>query len=131
MILVDTSAWIEFLRSTGSATDRRVVRAIERREELATTGVVILEVLAGARDESHALELRRLLDRCRLLRLEEPSDHEVAARLYRDCRRGGSTIRRLPDCLIAAVAIRASAALLHHDSDFDEIARHVPLEVAG
>lgn len=130
MILVDSSAWIEFQRATGSPVDRHLTAAIEREERLATTGLVVLEILAGARDENHAAELRRLLDRCRFLALEEPSDHEAAAALYRACRREGTTIRRLPDCLIASVAIRTRAALLHRDADFDAIARHAPLTIA-
>lgn len=131
MILVDSSAWIELLRRTGSPVDRRLTAAIERDEQLATVGVVLLEILAGARDEAHAKSLRRLLARCRLLALQEPSDHEAAAALYRACRRGGSTIRRLPDCLIAAVAIRHDIDLLHRDSDFEEIARHTALRVVS
>ena len=127
MILVDSSAWIEFQRATGSAVDKRLTAAIEAGESLATTGIVLLEILAGARDEQHAIDLRRLLARCRFLRLEEPFDHEVAASLYRACRRAGTTIRRLPDCLIAAVAIRTGAEVLHRDADFDAIARHAPL----
>jgi predicted nucleic acid-binding protein len=127
VILVDSSAWIELQRATGSPADARLTAAIEHDEPLATTGVVVLEVLAGARDERHARDLRRLLARCELLRLQEPSDHEAAAVLYRTCRRAGQTIRRLPDCLIAAVAIRAGAQLLHQDSDFDVIALHSPL----
>jgi predicted nucleic acid-binding protein len=130
VILVDSSAWIEFQRATGSTVDRRLTAAIESDEPLATTGLVVLEILAGARDEHQAAELRRLLDRCRFLALEEPSDHEAAAALYRACRRQGTTIRRLPDCLIAAVAIRTRAALLHRDADFDAIAAHAPLTIA-
>jgi predicted nucleic acid-binding protein len=38
MILVDSSAWIEYLRDTQSAADRRVGRAIEADEPPATTG---------------------------------------------------------------------------------------------
>lgn len=129
MILVDSSAWIELLRATGSPTDARLTVAIEAEEPLASTGPIVLEILAGARDERHAKDLRALLGRCSFLALQEPSDHEAAAELYRACRRGGSTIRRLPDCLIATVAIRTGAQLLHRDSDFDEISRHVPLQV--
>jgi predicted nucleic acid-binding protein len=127
VILVDSSVWIEFQRATGSPADRRVTAAIESDEPLATMGLVLMEVLAGARDERHAEDLRRLLDRCRFLPLEEPSDHEVAARLYRACRREGTTIRRLPDCLIAAVAIRNGISLMHQDADFEAIARHSSL----
>lgn len=129
MILVDTSAWIEFQRATESTADHRLTKALEAEEPLATMGIVILELLAGARDERQARDLRRLLDRCRFLPLQEPSDHESAAALYRACRREGTTIRRLPDCLIAAVAIRTGAALLYQDADFDAIARHAPLPI--
>jgi predicted nucleic acid-binding protein len=131
VILVDSSAWIEFQRATGSPADRRVTQALTGDEELATTGIVTLEILAGARDEQHDRQLRRLLARCRFLPLEEPSDHESAAALYRACRRSGITIRRLPDCLIATVAIRNRVDLLHCDSDFDAIARHAPLSIVS
>jgi len=130
VILVDSSAWIEFHRATDSSVDRRLTEAIGGDEPLATMGLVVLEVLAGARDERHARDLRRLLDRCHFLPLEEPSDHEAAAALYRACRREGTTFRRLPDCLIAVVAIRRGAHLLHRDADFDAIARHAPLAIA-
>jgi predicted nucleic acid-binding protein len=129
VILVDTSAWVEFLRTTGSPADRRLTAALEADVPLAIMGLVLLEVMAGARDERHSRDLRRLLDRCRFLPLQEPSDFESAANLYRACRREGATIR-LPDCLIAVVAIRTSAELLHQDTDFDAIARHAPLAIA-
>ena len=63
-----------------------------------------MEVLAGARDENHLEGLRRLLARGTSLGVE-PTDYEEAAALYRICRRGGETVRRLTDCLIAAIAI--------------------------
>jgi predicted nucleic acid-binding protein len=122
VILPDSSAWIEVQRATCSPADLRLTAAIENGEEIATMGLVMLEVLAGARDEQQARELRRLLNRCTFLRLEEPPDYESAAALYRVCRRGGKT-----DCLIAAVAIRTEAELLHQDGDFDAIALHAPL----
>ncbi|HEX3693306.1 MAG TPA: PIN domain nuclease [Solirubrobacteraceae bacterium] len=127
MILVDSSAWIEYLRATGSPVDRCVQASLKRKFPLATTGVVMLEVLAGARDESHARKLGRLLGGCTLLPAQEPSDHEAAASLYRACRREGFTVRKLPDLLIAAVAIRTETPLLQLDEDFHTIARHSSL----
>ena len=41
MILVDTSAWIEYQHATGSLADLRLTRAIETDEPLATTGLVL------------------------------------------------------------------------------------------
>lgn len=61
MTLVDTSAWIEFLRKTGSARHHRVADRIRDGSPLHTTEVVIIEVLAGGRDDTHTGKLRRLL----------------------------------------------------------------------
>jgi predicted nucleic acid-binding protein len=130
LVLVDTSAWVEFLRGTGSATHVHVRGLLDEEAPLATTDVVVMELLAGARDDAHRNDLRRLLRRCEHLPTEGPLDYEDAAEVYRACRRAGATVRRLTDCLIAAVAIRNGVPLLHRDADFDAIARHLPLAVA-
>ncbi len=129
MILVDNSAWVEYLRRTGSSVHLRVRMALEEKVELASTDVVLMEILAGARDDGDRDRLRRLLYGRTLLTVEGPSDYEQAAELYRACRRHGETPRKLTDCLIAAVAIRHQAQLLHADTDFDVIARHTALRV--
>jgi hypothetical protein len=126
VILVDTSAWIEFLRDTGSPVCKRVDGLLGRR--IATCDPVRMEVLAGARDEPHLQALRRLLARATVLSTG-PADHEAAAALYRTCRRHGETVRKLIDCLIAAVAAREHVPILHADSDFDTLARHTPVRV--
>ena len=59
MILIDTSAWVEFLRDTGSATCSRVDALLD--DEIAICDAIRMEVLAGARDERHLQALRRLL----------------------------------------------------------------------
>jgi predicted nucleic acid-binding protein len=131
LILVDTSAWIEFLRGTGSPTHARLRDLIERGEPLATTEVIVMEVLAGAKDDVHLGRLRgAVLGRCRLLSGHGLADHEDAAAIYRNCRQQGATVRRLIDCLIAAVAIRARVPVLHADHDFEHIARYCQLRVA-
>jgi predicted nucleic acid-binding protein len=127
MVLVDTSAWVEFLRDTGSPVCRRVNRLLGG--DVATTDPVRMEVVAGARDEAHATELQRLLLLASAIAVTS-GDYDDAAALYRACRRGGETPRRLIDCLIAAVAIRAGVPVLHADADFDVLARHTPLRVA-
>jgi predicted nucleic acid-binding protein len=98
---------------------------------MATTEVVVMEVLAGAKDPGHLQNLRRLLTGCHLLPVQGLADFEDAAAFYRSCRTQGVTIRRLTDCLIAAVAVRAGVPLLHADRDFDLIARCTSLQVAA
>ncbi len=131
MILVDSSAWIEFLRATGSPAHLRVRSALAQGSTLASTDVIVMEILAGARDDDDRNRLRRLLYSVDFLAVDGPADYEQAAELYRACRAGGETPRKLTDCLIAAVAIRNGAALLCEDADFAAIARHSPLRLAA
>ena len=126
MILIDTSAWIEFLRDTGSAVSTRVDGLLA--SDIAVCDPVRMEVLAGARDAEHLHSLRRLLARASMVPTMT-ADYERAAALYRTCRRNGETVRRLIDCLIAAVTLRAGATILHADADFDVLARHTGLQV--
>ena len=112
MILADTSAWVEYDRATGSRVDERMAALVGEPETLAVTEPVMMEILAGARDDRREVDLRRLLDRFRLLRFEPAADFDGAVRIYRSCRQAGVTPRGLLDCLIASVAIRHQVALL-------------------
>lgn len=129
MILADTSAWVEYDRATGSSVDRRLQELIETADALAVTEPVVMEVLAGARDERREGDLRRLLLRFELLKFDAVSDFDGAVRIYRRCRARGVTPRGMVDCMIAAVASRREATLLAHDADLGRVARVVGLEI--
>jgi hypothetical protein len=129
MALIDTSAWVEYLRATGSEVDRMTEALLH--EGGFTTDVVVAEVLMGARNDGHAAELRGMLNRCQFVPTRPLFDFEQAAEIYRACRRGGFTPRSLTDCLVAAVAIDRGLPLLHHDQDFVGIAAHTPLALVG
>jgi predicted nucleic acid-binding protein len=126
VILVDTSAWIEFLRNTGSEACEAVDRLLDA--DLAICDAVSMEVLAGARNERHLIQLRGLLARATMLPTT-PADYDAAASMYRSCRARGETVRKLIDCLIGAVAVRAGAAILHADVDFSALARHTDVQL--
>jgi predicted nucleic acid-binding protein len=120
VILVDSSAWIEFLRGTGSPACERVDELLEG--DIAVCDAVRMEILAGARSEAHLADLRALLARATVLPTT-PVHYEQAAALFRSARAGGVTVRRLVDCLIAAVAIDHQVPVLHADRDFDALAQ--------
>lgn len=130
MTLADTSAWIEFIRRTGSPINNRLREGI-REGTVVTTDPVVMEVLAGARDESHSRRLTSLLAGANFAPAGGPGIWEQAARIYRRCRSEGFTPSSQLDCLIAAVAIREDVPVLHADRDFDLIARHTPLRVVA
>lgn len=129
MILADTSAWVEYDRATHSAVDRRVAELIDAAGPLAVTEPVLMEVLAGARDEQREGDLRRLLLRFELLSFDAVTDFDGAVTIYRRCRAAGVTPRGMLDCMIAAVAWRAGATLLSHDADMDRVARIIEIEL--
>ena len=129
-VLVDTSAWFEFDRSTGSEVDRHLTRLIAETENVAVSEPVIMEVVAGARDQAREHDLRRLMARFALLRFNAGVDFDAASRIYLSCRRSGITPRGMIDCMIASVALRSDASLLSADADLDRIARHLGIPAA-
>jgi predicted nucleic acid-binding protein len=126
VILVDTSAWVEYDRATAGPVDRHLTELIESNGRIAVTEPVIMEVVAGARSDEREADLRRLLQRFDLLRFDAAVDFDAAARIYRACRRVGVTPRGMVDCMIASVARRHHAALLAVDVDLIRVA-----DVAG
>jgi predicted nucleic acid-binding protein len=130
VILADSSAWIEYLRRTGSSVNRRFLRAFEEAE-LVTTEVVVMELLAGTRSEFEERWTRKMLATVPLVRLGGLAEWEDAATISRLCRDAGETVAGHLDCLLSAVAIREKVPVLHADRDFDVIARHTALQIAA
>lgn len=127
MQLIDSSAWIEYLRATGSAAHLEVRRLLtEELGELATTQPVIMELLAGATDPRSLALLEKLTGGLVLAGVDPDQDFHAAAAVYRAVRQQGNTVRRLLDCLIAAIALRSGATLVHRDRDFMTIGACLP-----
>lgn len=130
LVLVDSSAWVEFDRDTPGPVNKRLRYLIESTDDVAVTDPILMEVTAGARDDRREADLRRLLNRFQLLPYDAPVDFAGAARIYRRCRSVGVTPRGLIDCMIAAVAWRNGASLLCQDADLVRIAEviEIPLD---
>lgn len=128
-MVVDTSAWVEYLRATGSPADAALTDAVRASDDLGVPDVVRLELLAGAGTDVQVRDLQRLLGRFQAMPAASPADHETAAALYRAARRTGATVRSLLDCLVAAAALRTDSPLLARDRDFEVIARVSPLRL--
>jgi predicted nucleic acid-binding protein len=128
-MVVDTSAWVEYLRATGSPADAALTDAVRASDDIGVPDVVRLELLAGAGTDVQVRDLQRLLGRFHAMPAASPADHETAAALYRAARRTGATVRSLLDCLVAAAALRTDSPLLARDRDFKVIARVSPLRL--
>jgi predicted nucleic acid-binding protein len=116
-ILVDTSAWIDFL-----AGDARTVRALEQPMDdrrVVICGQVKQEVLQGARDAKAFARLEKDMSLWEY-EPEAPPDYDAAARTYARLRWKGITVPP-SDCLIAAVARRCGLAVYATDPHFRQI----------
>ncbi|MGH3430784.1 MAG: type II toxin-antitoxin system VapC family toxin [Terriglobales bacterium] len=129
MILVDTSAWIDYLRGTETVATRALTDLIQRGEDLVTTEPIIMELLAGADTSARAMAIEQLTNGLPLLSVDVRLDFRQASAIFLAVRRNGNTVRSLVDCLIAAVALRRDVAVLHRDSDYVAIAACLPLKI--
>lgn len=125
MLIADTSAWVEFLRGTGSFPAHRLRQAISAGQVI-VIDPILMEVMAGARRDAVA-RTQRLLEAQHLEALSAKLDWLDAASIYRELRWRGVVVRSQIDALIAAAAIRLDVPILHHDRDFGHIARYTPL----
>ena len=129
MILVDSSAWIAYLRGIDSPVVARLEGLIVSGAELAITEPVIMELLAGARKPRELARVEALANGLLLAPLAPMTDFRDAAELYRVSAANGHPIRSMTDCLIAAVSIRRGLPLLHSDRDFTFLAEISPLRL--
>jgi predicted nucleic acid-binding protein len=125
MLLVDSSIWIDQLldRETDGV---QFVSQRDEIEDVCVTGAIVQEVLQGARTDADFIRYRDILANCMMLDPHERSTYELAAQLYRRCRKAGITIRSPNDCLIAAVALESDALIVHNDRDFFALAAMEP-----
>lgn len=125
MILPDSSAWIDYLRERDSPA-RPALRGAIRQGIAVLCEPVWAELLRGARDDRNQARLERTLAGFPMIpTLRE--DWETGATIGRMTRRNGLTVRSFLDCLIAGIAIRSDATVLHSDGDFERIAEVLPM----
>lgn len=127
MNLVDSSTWIDYFRGLPTPARDALRSMFADGDEVFITEPIIMELLAGAPDFSAARRLETLVNGLSVLTVEPGLDYRDAASIYRSVRRTGRTIRKMNDCLIAAVALRTEATVVHKDIDFEMIAEVVPL----
>lgn len=86
-MIVDTSAWVEYLRATGSPTHLTLRTGVQDGKPIATPALVVTELLSGSRSEIEAAGLLQLLSRLEILIPDSLRDYQGAARVHRICRR--------------------------------------------
>ena len=128
MKLVDSSAWVEFLRRKGDPVVKQTVARLLHADLAAYTCPIEFELLSGVKPQEEAA-----LEQTFTYSHHIPFEHEdwrKAATLERELRARGSTIPR-NDLFVAAVALRANLTVVCRDAHFDAIqraAKHLRVE---
>ncbi len=61
MFLVDSSLWVEYFRSKGSRKVKERLREVLQKEEVVCCGMVVVEILRGAKNEKDFQSLQDAL----------------------------------------------------------------------
>lgn len=130
MVLIDSSPWIDLLSQSCTREAQLLETWLREGTPVATTGVVLQEVLQGARSDREVDVLRHRLGRLPFLRTDKET-HVEAARLYRRARARGWVVPAA-DALIAATAVAHGVSLLTADArHFRALARVSKLRLAS
>ena len=125
MFLIDSSVWIEFLRSDGSQNIKGIVHDLIEKDKVSTCGVIVVEILRGARNKKDFDALSETFNSIPQI----PLDSEV---IERAAMWGFSMDRKgyqvpTTDLFIASAAYKR-VKILHIDQDFEVISSFFDLE---
>jgi len=123
LILIDASAFIEFLNRSGSRADTLIEQLIRNNDNIAIADITLTEILQGIKNDREYHNVKASLLTFPILSPKGAESYILAAELHRKCRKKGLTIRSTVDLLVAQIALEQRATLLHNDRDFDAIAR--------
>jgi len=127
LLLVDSSAFIEFSRERGDARIADQVQDAIAQERAAVCSCIAAEVLSGCKSKAEWVQILGILRYCEWLDTTEESWLRAAA-LGFNLRRQGLTVP-LTDRLVLAISRVHGVELLHCDTHYDLMA-DVPDEVA-
>jgi predicted nucleic acid-binding protein len=128
MIIVDTSAWIEYFRDSSMDVVEKVDLCLDRN--LVGIGdLVYCEVMQGIRTPREWKQVSSLLLSLPQFEMVGFGMADRAAANYRLLRARGVTVRKTINVLIGTFCAEHGLQLVHCDSDFDLMASHIGLDI--
>ena len=126
MVLVDTSAWIEFFRRDGDPAVKLAMKVLVEELEATLCGPVEMEFLGGARRrERQRIQIR--LDLLPYLNNDQKIWREAATQ-YALLREKGITVP-WNDVLVATLALRHDCRIYAVDRHFESMGEHLGLRL--
>ena len=125
-VLVDTSVWIEFLRKDGDPRYRARLSQLIDDNRVALCGLILAELLKGARSDKEYQDLEERL--AALVYLETPES------LWKKSGRNASLLLRkgiqvpMTDLIIAFIGLENKIPVFHNDKHFRILQKYIPLD---
>jgi hypothetical protein len=128
MIIVDTSAWVEYFQDGDPSVVEKLDRILDQ-DLVAIGDLVYGEVMQGIRSERERAKVSALLLGLPQFEMAGFRIAERSAQNYRLLRSRGLTVRKTIDVIIGTFCSENGFSLVHHDRDFDLMAPHLGLEI--
>ena len=128
MVIIDTSAWIEYFRNGNRDTVNNVDDCLQN--DFAGIGdLIYCEIIQGIKQATARKKLSLFLLSLPQFDLGGFHIADKAAFNYRLLRSKGITIRKTIDVIIATFCIEHDFRLIHFDKDFDPMERELGLKI--
>ncbi len=128
MVIVDTSAWIEYLKDGIPRVVKKVDQCLEQ-DMVGIGDLVYCEIMQGIRSPRERSQVSSLLLALPQFNMVGFDIAEKSAANYRLLRSKGVTVRKTIDVLIGTFCAEHGLQLLHHDSDFNLMAKLIGLKI--
>ena len=120
MLLVGTTAWVDFFRNHSTPQVERLEYALKNSEDICICAVILTAILQGIRPERQYAKAKSYPENLIFLPMRY-STFVKSAEIFRYLHKHDVTIRKPVDCMMAAVAVEHNVPLLHNDRNFDHM----------
>jgi predicted nucleic acid-binding protein len=128
MIVVDTSAWIDYFR--GIIVPHTEILDAELQKNMIITGdLIIVELLQGFKTKRAYERAKKLIERLEYRDLAGRAIALKSAENFRLLRSKGVTVRKTIEVIIATFCVENGFQIIHNDRDFDPMEKYLGLSV--
>ena len=128
MIVVDTSAWIDYFNGKKASHTDRLDKDLGI-ERVIIGDLIIAELLQGFKNDKDYEIAKKLLESLEYRDFVGKEIAIQAANNYRYLRKRGVTVRKTIDVIIATFCIENGYELIHNDKDFEPFEDYLGLKV--
>jgi predicted nucleic acid-binding protein len=127
LVIVDSSAWIEYFRDSGHVIIKDIEHALEH-DVIVLGDLIYCEILQGIKSINEERRVKFILTSLYPRIIGGFAICEKAAQNYKLLRAKGATIRKTIDVIIGTFCIENNYSIIHNDRDFGPLEKILGLK---